>query len=459
MNKILFSLLFAGLLTFLPGLIPAQTQLELVGVAQLPKQFLPGVDTVGTSDVWGWTGPDGTEYAIVGTLTGIHFVRASDQQILDVEPGPSQNDAYYHRDIKTYGNYAYTCAEMNGNREGISIFDLSYLPDSVHFVKAFNYGPNRHRSHNISIDVAMAKLYIIDQNYTGTYIMSLADPENPVDIGFIPTPDNHDIVARNDTVWVAEGYQYQYSVWFASNPQAPVKFVQITDPNFGYAHNIWPFEDGRYFLTTEETDFKTVKIWDMATPISVSMVGQYLGTSNLAHNVQVKGDSVYISHYESGITVVDISDPSQPVEVGYYDTYPASDLEEFHGCWGAFPYSQNGYIYASSLEGYLHVLKFANPLGLSKPVPHVRLVEAFPNPVVATTQIAFQLNKPGPVKIEIFNLSGQKVITLLNENRKGGANFVEWNASNDNGTRVASGTYIYTVSTADQSVSGKLVVE
>ncbi len=102
-------------------------------------------------------------------------------------------------------------------------------------------------------------------------------------------------------------------------------------------------------------------MWDIQNMENVSLVGEYLGENNLAHNTHIRGNFAYISHYTVGVKIVDISDPQNPVEVAEYDTYGASDNGEFYGCWGAYPFTLNDYVYASDLEGYLTILKFNYP--------------------------------------------------------------------------------------------------
>lgn len=442
----------------------AQTQpLELVDRIWFPSTIWPGGDTTGGSDVWGYTAPDSTEYAIMGVLDGIAFVRVPDMTVIDVVPGPKNNDFYYHRDIKTYRHYAYAVAEMTGTNQGLMVIDLQYLPDSVHFVGSFTNGGDI-RSHNLSIDTAMAYAYVLKQNYSGVRIISLADPENPTDVGTISAiPDVHDVFARNDTAWIAEGFAGSFSVFDVSDKGTPVLITRVTPPSAGYAHNIWPTDDGRYFLTTEETDFKTVKVWDMLDPGNVTIVGNYLGASNLAHNVHVKGDYVHISHYESGVSIIDISDPTNPIEVATYDTYAASNNPDFYGCWGAYPFTIDNYVYASDLEGYLTVLKFypENITGVSespavKPAPY-QLLQNYPNPFNPSTSISFVLKKSGHVTLTVYDLLGQKIKTLVTGSVQSGEHKVNWDGTNDEGKRVSSGVYVYRLEAGDSVRSKKML--
>ena len=135
----------------------------------------------------------------------------------------------------------------------------------------------------------------------------------------------------------------------------------MTVPAAGYVHNIWPTDDGLRALTTEETADKTVKVWDLSDLEDPALVGQWLGASRLAHNVHVQGDYAFLSHYASGVYVLDISDPSQPVEVAHYDTFRDNDDAAFYGNWGATLPSPGGYVYGSDLEGTLTVLRWTPP--------------------------------------------------------------------------------------------------
>ena len=50
-----------------------------------------------------------------------------------------------------------------------------------------------------------------------------------------------------------------------------------------------------------------------------------------------------------------MTDPSNPVELATYDTYTAGQSPNFNGCWGVFPHTASGKVYASNLDGRLFV--------------------------------------------------------------------------------------------------------
>lgn len=87
------------------------------------------------------------------------------------------------------------------------------------------------------------------------------------------------------------------------------------------------------------------------------------------------------------------------------------------------------------------------------------LLQNFPNPFVGSTRIRFALTRAWPVKISVYDVTGRKVATLLNDDRRRpGYAEVEWDGTDDNGNRVASGVYFYRLSTPHATLSRKMVV-
>jgi choice-of-anchor B domain-containing protein len=321
------------------------------------------------SDCWGWTAPDGTEYALMGYRNGIGIVRTTPSVMLvDTIPGPMGGGGFIWRDIKTYGHYAYATSEASGEYSGLMVMDLSYLPDSVKYLGSFSTnGGTGYTSHNINIDTAAGYAYVEGSTAEKVRILSLANPEQPVYVNSFGTSSGsiHDIYARNDTVYVAEGSPGTWSIWDLSNKLNPRMLVRISVPNAGYVHNIWPSDDGNYCVTTEETFNKTIKVWDISDLGNVQLLSQYLAPNRLAHNAHWFGNFHVNSHYESGIQLVDATDPANPVEVDRVDIWPADDGAAYNGTWGAYPYTQNGYVYASNTDGRLWIFELTDECPLA----------------------------------------------------------------------------------------------
>ena len=415
--------------------------------------YYSGSDTSGGSDVWGYTTPEGEEYAIMGVYEGVAVIRAIDLEVIDIIPGPQQNDYWFHRDIKTYGHYAYVTNEMYGTNEGLMILDLQYLPDSVRFVGSYEISPDI-RSHNLSIDVATGFAYIEESN--GWLILDLADPENPIDVGIISAP-GHDIMVRNDTAYVAEGWGSIFSIWDVTSKAHPQELVSIASPSNGYLHNIWPTEDGNYVLTTEETDNRTVKIWDISDLNNVNLVAEYLAPNDLAHNVHVEGDYAFISHYTSGVAVLDIHDPTNPVEVAVYDTYVPNDDPQFAGCWGVYPHTSNGMVFTSNIEGYLNIFQFHDiETDVNEETAltgEFVLNQNYPNPFNPITTLRYKIPEKQTVSLSIFDLSGRLVETIFDDQLEPGTFKILWNASAH-----SSGVYFAILENGKNRIVQKLIL-
>jgi hypothetical protein len=85
------------------------------------------------------------------------------------------------------------------------------------------------------------------------------------------------------------------------------------------------------------------------------------------------------------------------------------------------------------------------------------LDQNFPNPFNNKTSIHYYLPVNNHVTIQIINLTGTLIKTLVNKSQITGYYHVEWNGMDLNNNTVSSGVYIYTLSTGDQSLTGKCV--
>ena len=64
-------------------------------------------------------------------------------------------------------------------------------------------------------------------------------------------------------------------------------------------------------------------------------------------------------------------------------------------------------------------------------------------PLNPETEIRFQLPQAGHVVVKIYNLLGEEVRTLVDEQRETGYHAVHWDGKDKNGNPVASGIYLY----------------
>ncbi len=87
------------------------------------------------------------------------------------------------------------------------------------------------------------------------------------------------------------------------------------------------------------------------------------------------------------------------------------------------------------------------------------LVSNYPNPFNPTTTIEFSLPERTMVKVEVFDILGRKVSTLINNQQlEAGQQRLVWNGKNDNGVQMVSGAYIFRISSDKYSVARKMML-
>ena len=87
-----------------------------------------------------------------------------------------------------------------------------------------------------------------------------------------------------------------------------------------------------------------------------------------------------------------------------------------------------------------------------------KLNQNYPNPFNPETKISYQLPENGKVELTVYNLKGQRVKTLVNENLDTGNHTVIWNGNNDNGKPVSSGIYFYKLKIGNYEKTRKMIL-
>jgi hypothetical protein len=106
-----------------------------------------------------------------------------------------------------------------------------------------------------------------------------------------------------------------------------------------------------------------------------------------------------------------------------------ADHIEWGGFWGGTPWGQ---------------VVFAQEEETSKLLPgEYVLFQNYPNPFNPETNISYQLPRAGHVSLMVFNVLGQVVHKLVDEDQTPGKYLVSWNGIDQTGCPVASGVYFY----------------
>ncbi len=88
----------------------------------------------------------------------------------------------------------------------------------------------------------------------------------------------------------------------------------------------------------------------------------------------------------------------------------------------------------------------------------IEVMNSYPNPFNPTTTIAYSVSQAGPVALEIYNVLGEKVRTLVDQYQTAGNYEVTWDSRNNHGEAVSSGIYFYHLRAGDLNETKKMVL-
>ena len=174
--------------------------------------------------------------------------------------------------------------------------------------------------------------------------------------------------------------EYLLELWDVTDPDQATYLSWADYPDLGYVHSGWVTEDGRYLFVHDEYDEVNglvsntlVRVFDLADLLDPVHVASWEGPDvAIEHNGAVRGNRHYLSHYGRGLVVLDVTEPTSPVEVGHFDTAPAENLG-FGGAWGIYPFLPSGNLLVSDMSAGLFVLG-----DRTRGSPHGRLAFAAP---------------------------------------------------------------------------------
>jgi choice-of-anchor B domain-containing protein len=350
MTKILHTLV----LFFLTGMAFAQ-----LNMTQLGYLDIVGVHNSDASDIWGYVDMEGNEYAIIGLHDGTSIVNVTDPTSpFEVFYEPGMNSIW--RDIKTFGHYAYVTTEA---QNGLLIIDLSPLPGATNLVASYYTGPvgsEWQSAHNLYID-EFGYCYVFGANRGegGTIMLDLnVDPMNPIEVGVQDSYYTHDGVVRNNRLYQAHILDGFFTIYDISDKQNPVFLGQRSTPG-NFAHNVWFSDDDNYLYTTDEISNGFLGEYNISDPLNIEFsdkIQSSPGQEVIPHNVHFINDYIVTSYYRDGVTIHDVANKGNMIEVGNFDTSPAFSGNGFNGCWGVYPWLPSGNIIASDIENGLYIL-------------------------------------------------------------------------------------------------------
>jgi choice-of-anchor B domain-containing protein len=374
-------------------------QMDLVSL--LPVHEMGADRGAMVNDVWGWTdAATGREYAVVGRSEGTSFVDVTDPTrplYLGQMPKTEGSRGQAWRDVKVIRDHAVVVAD-NAGQHGMQVFDMTRLRD-VDPADPPTFEPDAlyteiASSHNVVVNEETGFAYTVGNSGGGRgcasmHIIDMNDPKNPSFAGCYNDPSiglgaagqTHDaqcVVYRGpDARYQGREICFAYgetaiSIGDVTDKDATVIVGRASMPSTAYIHQGWLTEDQRYIFVNDEldemngiTDRTRTLIWDVAELDDPVYAGEYLGeTSATDHNLYIVGDLMYQSNYAAGLRVIDISDPLNGREVGFFDTAPFAPPVPgfFDGSWSNYPFFESGNILVTSHKQGLFLIRRRVPI-------------------------------------------------------------------------------------------------
>ncbi|MCZ6803144.1 MAG: choice-of-anchor B family protein, partial [Proteobacteria bacterium] len=327
-------------------------------------ELLSNIDfAANAADIWGYVDSEANEYAIIGLTNGTAVVNITNPEAPDLV-GTVAGPSSLWRDIKTFSHFAYVVEDQTPSVNALQIIDLSDLPNSVSL--AATYNATFSRAHNLYIDEDNGFAYVVGGDVAGGIggisRLSLANPTAPVEVSKYSDNYVHDIFVRNDTAYASAIFSGKLQIIKFSDFVFPILLTEFNTVPHNFTHNAWTTEDGRIVATTDEAVGGTLKLWDISDLGDIDLLDTYsANASAIIHNVHIKGALAFVSYYTEGLRIVDISDPGNVTEAGFYDTWPGAS-GGFNGAWGVYPFLPSGNIIVSDIESGLFVFALTGDL-------------------------------------------------------------------------------------------------
>ncbi|MGB7070332.1 MAG: FG-GAP-like repeat-containing protein [Pyrinomonadaceae bacterium] len=241
----------------------------------------------------------------------------------------------------------------SGNGGGVHIVDLSDPSRPVFLGIVDSTHGNGHDAIHEMVVFRQDGIDYLIENFNGfsnkfIKVINVSDPTAPVFVRDIdPQEINwvHAMHIRGNRMytsgWGNSGTRGKTEIYDISNlatqtPQ-PLGFIEdaggVTAGN--QMHSSWTSEDGRYLYSAREVTNSNgptpgdVRIYDVSDPAEPFLINR-ISMSDLRlnaitpHNPVVMGDKLYVSWYQAGLQVFDLSQPNVPVRLGQYDTFEAA---------------------------------------------------------------------------------------------------------------------------------------
>jgi hypothetical protein len=322
---------------------------------------------------------------------------------------------------------------------GLWVIDISniYEPEILsHFIGITN-------SSSSIIPNSVTKsgsLILITQARTETSndIMELIDVSNPSlphSVGiFQSDTDPYDIIVKDTIGYLATNDGLE--ILDISNPASPNMISSILNSARSVTYQ-------NPYIYSSTSTFYVINVDDPENPYIISSLQTHTSSGDI--DLFILEKYAYWADRELGM--IDISNPENPLQITTFD-----GKDRGRGVAA----KENKIFFADNMQG-VWILRNNLITNVKNDIPFLlhnyELYQSYPNPFNATTIIEFSLPQKDNVIIEVFDVLGRRIKTLLKEEMNAGKYKVEFNASS-----LSSGVYFYSIASREFYQTKKMIL-
>ncbi|MEM9489672.1 MAG: hypothetical protein AAGC55_11035, partial [Myxococcota bacterium] len=199
-------------------------------------------------------------------------------------------------------------------------------------------------------------------------VFDVSDPANPQRLGsFVAPGENtalHDLSVFNGRAYLNGSFGGFYVVDTLADPDNATLIGQWAPEVPAYSHSSWVITVGGRTIAVhgDEGYDAHIKIIDVdpESPEFMQQIGDFkLRPEVSVHNIMASGNLAYFANYQDGVRIVDLSDPTNPQQVAYYNTWTQerSGAAFFEGAIGIDLDLERGLIYVTDTTNGLMILR------------------------------------------------------------------------------------------------------
>ena len=354
------------------------------------------------------------------------------QKISNVLTGGFTADVVVDGTLAYIVNWA-SYSEQDTSR-GLWIIDFSdvYNPTVLsHYIGITNFSTTTESN---SIYKSANLVFITQQPRTGVdsilEIIDVSDAYQPKRLGVFISDYYPKSTTTKDTILFLATRNAGLRILNIKNPNQPVEINVFSDSSNISISDV--YDD---LLYADKSD--TLFVLNISNPEEPFILGRLEKTlAGTSRNIEPTENYVYLKD-----GVIDVTDPNHPKELASspdfeysYDIEAISNLILLSNIFGSGIIIFKNDQISSVTTNYLI------------PPENFQLLQNYPNPFNPSTTIKFEIPKDGFVKLKIYNILGEEIETLVNEERLSGRYEVNFDAS-----KLASGVFIYRLSVNDLS--------